>query len=71
MAQEEISKKLETRAMLSVGRIHLATGSALVIEGKPLLLPEVEAGIVSALLLTTVAGPMGLGWILRRSASES
>lgn len=54
-----------------VGLIFVAAGSALVLDGKPLLSPELQAGIVGALLLTTIAGPMGLGWVLRRAASQS
>ena len=46
--------------------IFVAAGSALVLGGQPLLSPEVQAGVVGALLLTTVLGPMGLGWVLRR-----
>jgi hypothetical protein len=33
----------------------------------PLLSPEVSAGIVGAILLTTLIGPIGLGWELGRS----
>ncbi len=54
-----------------VGLIFVAAGSALVLDGRPLLSPELQAGIVGALLLTTIAGPMGLGWVLRRAASQS
>ena len=50
-----------------VGLIFVAAGSQLELAGRPLLSPEVQAGIVGALLLTTVAGPLGLGWVLRRS----
>jgi len=44
----------------------VAAGSTLAIGGKALLSPEIQAGIVGALLLTTMIGPMGLGWVLRR-----
>ncbi len=54
-----------------VGLIFVAAGSTLVVNGQPLLSPEIQAGVVGALLLTTVAGPMGLGWVLRRAASQS
>lgn len=54
-----------------VGLIFVAAGSTLVVDGQPLLSPEIQAGVVGALLLTTVAGPMGLGWVLRRTASAS
>ena len=49
-----------------VGLIFVAAGSQLRLGGQPLLSPELQAGIVAALLLTTVAGPLGLGWALRR-----
>jgi Kef-type K+ transport system membrane component KefB len=48
-----------------VGLIFVATGAQLHLNGLPLLSPEVQAGIIGALLLTTVAGPVGLGWALR------
>lgn len=48
-----------------VGLIFVATGSTLVLSGKPLLEPYVQAAIVGALILTTVLGPIGLGWVLR------
>jgi Kef-type K+ transport system membrane component KefB len=49
-----------------VGLIFVATGSTLVLAGAPLLSPQVQAGIVGALLLTTLFGPLGLGWVLKR-----
>jgi Kef-type K+ transport system membrane component KefB len=48
-----------------VGLIFVAAGAQLHLNGVPLLSPEVQAGVVGALLLTTVAGPVGLGWVLR------
>ena len=53
-----------------VGLIFVATGAQLQWNGVPLLSPEVQAGIIGALLLTTVAGPVGLGWVLRQEPSE-
>ena len=53
-----------------VGLIFVATGAQLHLNGVPLLSPEVQAGIIGALLLTTVAGPVGLGWVLRQKPSE-
>ena len=50
-----------------VGLIFVAVGSQLRLDGVPLLNPAIQAGIVGALLLTTIIGPMGLGWVLRRS----
>ena len=52
-----------------VGLIFVATGSQLQLGGQPLLPPALQAGIVGALLLTTVAGPLGLGRALRRAGS--
>jgi Kef-type K+ transport system membrane component KefB len=49
-----------------VGLIFVAAGSQLRLAGQPLLSAEVQAGIVGALLLTTVAGPLGLDWVLKR-----
>ncbi len=51
-----------------VGFIFVGVGDALVIHGRPLLNPEVSAAIVTALLLTTLIGPVGLGWDLRRKS---
>lgn len=51
-----------------VGLIFVAAGSQLRIGESPLLSADLQAGIVGALLLTTVAGPIGLGWVLRRPA---
>lgn len=48
-----------------VGLIFVAAGAQLQMNGQPLLSPEVQAGVIGALLLTTVAGPVGLGWVLR------
>ncbi len=49
-----------------VGLIFVATGSTLTLAGKPLLMPHVQTGIVGAILLTTVIGPVGLGWVLKK-----
>lgn len=52
-----------------VGFIFVGVGDTLMIHGAPLLNPEVSAAIVTALLLTTLIGPVGLGWDLRRRAA--
>lgn len=52
-----------------VGLIFVAVGSRLTLGGAPLLTQDVQAGIVGALLLTTVAGPIGLAWALRKTRS--
>jgi Kef-type K+ transport system membrane component KefB len=51
-----------------VGLIFVAAGSRLTLAGQPLLSPPVQAGIVGALLLTTLIGPVGLGRALRKGA---
>ena len=51
-----------------VGFIFVGVGDMLRINGQPLLNPEVSAAIVTALLLTTLIGPVGLAWDLRRQA---
>jgi len=48
-----------------VGLIFVATGAQLQLNGAPLLSADVQAGVIGALLLTTIAGPLGLGWVLR------
>ena len=48
-----------------VGLIFVATGTTLTLAGQPLLTPHVQAGIIGALLLTTMIGPVGLGWVLK------
>jgi Kef-type K+ transport system membrane component KefB len=49
-----------------VGLIFVATGAGLTLDGAPLLSPQIQAGVVAALLLTTLAGPVGLSWVLKR-----
>jgi Kef-type K+ transport system membrane component KefB len=51
-----------------VGLIFVAAGSQLHLNGTPLLSADVQAGIIGALLITTVLGPVGLGWVLRAGA---
>ena len=53
-----------------VGLIFVAAGAQLHLNGMPLLGSDIQAGIIGALLLTTVAGPMGLGWALRRGSEQ-
>jgi len=48
-----------------VGLIFVAAGAQLRLNGAPLLSAEVQAGVIGTLLITTVAGPVGLGWVLR------
>jgi Kef-type K+ transport system membrane component KefB len=48
-----------------VGLIFVATGNTLTLAGRPLLTPHVQAGIIGALLLTTMIGPVGLGLALK------
>ena len=54
-----------------VGLIFVAAGAQLHLNGGPLLSAEIQAGIIGALLLTTVAGPVGLGWVLGKTTGPS
>ncbi len=47
-----------------VGFVFIATGAQIRVEGQPLLSSGIQAGLIGALLLTTLAGPLGLGWVL-------
>lgn len=51
-----------------VGLIFVATGAGLTLDGAPLLSAQIQAGVVAALLLTTLAGPVGLAWVLKRGS---
>lgn len=44
----------------------LSAAIHLLLAGEPLLAPQVKAGIVGALLRTTLLAPLGLGWVLKR-----
>ena len=50
-----------------VGLIFVATGALMLLNGAPLLSAQVQAAIVGAILLTTLAGPIGLARALRRN----
>jgi Kef-type K+ transport system membrane component KefB len=50
-----------------VGLIFVAAGAQLLLNGSPLLSAPVQAAIVGAILLTTLAGPIGLARALRGS----
>ncbi|HLO65899.1 MAG TPA: cation:proton antiporter [Holophaga sp.] len=49
-----------------VGLIFVAAGGSLALGGEPLLSPTVQAAIIGAILLTTLAGPLGLDRVLAR-----
>lgn len=49
-----------------VGLIFVAVGARLTLKGQPLLEPGIQAAVVGALLLTTIAGPVGLAYVLKR-----
>ena len=53
-----------------VGLIFVAVGSTLRLGGQPLLEPVLQAGIVGAILLTTILGPIGLGMLLPKTTPE-
>ena len=48
-----------------VGLIFVAAGTQLMLNGSPLLSAQVQAAMVGAILLTTLAGPIGLARALR------
>lgn len=50
-----------------VGLIFVAVGRDIQINGKPFLSPEIQAGILGAILLTTILGPIGLAWVVGRA----
>jgi Kef-type K+ transport system membrane component KefB len=54
-----------------VGFVFVAAGAQLSLAGRPLLGPDLQAGIILALLLTTLAGPVGLSWVLSRRAPQA
>jgi len=54
-----------------VGLIFVAAGANLMINGSPLLGAPVQAAIVGAILLTTLAGPIGLAWALKPGPLET
>lgn len=53
-----------------VGLIFVTVGAGLQLEGHPLLSPEIQAGIVGAILLTTIIGPIGLSMVLARPVQK-
>lgn len=53
-----------------VGLIFVATGAHLSIQGRPFLSPDLQASLVAAILLTTIAGPIGLGWVVSRRVPD-
>ena len=53
-----------------VGLIFVSVGRSINFNDKPLLSPEVQAGVLGAILLTTVLGPIGLSWVLGKSKGQ-
>lgn len=51
-----------------VGLIFVAVGATLRVDGQPLLTADVQAGVVGAILLTTILGPIGLSLVLGRAS---
>jgi len=49
-----------------VGLIFVAVGREIKINNAPMLSDEVQAGILGAILMTTILGPIGLSWVLGR-----
>lgn len=54
-----------------VGLIFVAVGATLGIGGTSILPAPIKAGVVGALLLTTILGPFGLSWTLRGKGRSS
>ncbi len=53
-----------------VGLIFVAAGAQLTLNGSPLLSAQIQAAVVGAILLTTLAGPIGLGRVLENRPRE-
>jgi Kef-type K+ transport system membrane component KefB len=53
-----------------VGLIFVAVGREIKIAGKPMLSDEVQAGVLGAILMTTILGPIGLSWVLGRKKKQ-
>jgi len=53
-----------------VGLIFVSVGRTIKINGEPLLSPEVQAGVLGAILLTTILGPIGLSWVLGKPKGQ-
>jgi Kef-type K+ transport system membrane component KefB len=54
-----------------VGLIFVSVGRTININGEPLLSPEVQAGVLGAILLTTILGPIGLSWVLGKPKGQN
>jgi Kef-type K+ transport system membrane component KefB len=50
-----------------VGIIFVAVGRDIKIGGEAFLGPEIQAGVLGAILLTTILGPIGLAWVVNRA----
>ena len=50
-----------------VGLIFVAVGRGIEINGQPLLSAEVQAGVLGAILMTTILGPIGLSRVLGKA----
>jgi Kef-type K+ transport system membrane component KefB len=51
-----------------VGLIFAGIGTRLTLEGQPLLSPSLFSAVVLMVLVTTLAAPIGLRWVLKRPA---
>ena len=54
-----------------VGLIFVATGAQLTVNGAPFLSPHLQASLVAAILMTTIAGPVGLAWAISKRGPKS
>jgi Kef-type K+ transport system membrane component KefB len=53
-----------------VGLIFVAVGRDIKINGESFLSSEIQAGMLGAILLATIVGPIGLGWAMDRAKSQ-
>jgi len=53
-----------------VGLIFVAVGSDIKIHGVPFLGPEIQAGVLGAILLATIVGPIGLGLAMDKAKGQ-
>jgi len=53
-----------------VGLIFVAVGRDIKINGASFLSSEIQAGMLGAILLATIVGPIGLGWAMDRAKSR-
>jgi Kef-type K+ transport system membrane component KefB len=50
-----------------LGLVFISVGRDIKVNGESFLNPEIQAGVLGAILLTTILGPIGLSWVLDRN----